>query len=766
MNADSELDVDALVRQLTVAEKAALCSGSGFWHTRAIERLGVRAIAVADGPHGLRIQIDGGDHLGIDTSEQATCFPTAVTLGSTWNPATVRQVGEAIGVEARAAGLAVVLGPGVNIKRSPLCGRNFEYFSEDPLVAATMGTAWVDGLQSTGVGASLKHFAVNNQETDRLRVSAEVDERTLREIYLRAFEPIVRDAKPWTVMCAYNRLNGTYAANNRWLLTDVLRDEWGFDGLVVSDWGAVDDPVASIQAGLDLEMPGTGGASAATIEAAVASGTLAMADLDAAVRNVLALVDRSPRSAAAGGFDVDAHHALARSVAVEGAVLLKNDGGALPLDLSDGQRLVVVGELARTPRFQGAGSSQVNPTRVDNALDSLREALGDGVTVDFTPGYSLDDSPAADGQQARVVEAIEAVDGADAVVIVAGLPGSYESEGFDRTSIDLPSDQLFLINAIARIRPDTIVVLANGSAVAVGDIAGSVAAVLECWLGGQASGGAVADLLVGNVNPSGKLTETIPVRLADTPSYLNFPGSERSVTYGEGIFVGYRHYDTRGVDVAFPFGFGLSYTTFRYTDLTVEVLDDGVDVALDEPVLEVAATITNIGPVAGAEVVQVYAGASHPLVPRAVRELVGFTKVALESGQAQRVNVVVTRREMARWSTRSHGWVFDPGAYQVAVAASSRDLRLIETVEIPGAVAPEPLDAYSTMDEWLAHPSGHDALIDAMRSSPVGDLSALLEDESLVKLIGQFPLRRLLPMLGGAFTNDDLDALIAQANAS
>lgn len=760
----ARLDIDRLIGELTVQEKAALCSGAGFWHTRAIERLGISSVMVADGPHGLRVQTDGGDHLGLETSDPATCFPPAVTLGSTWNVDTVRRVGEAIGTEARAAGLAVVLGPGVNIKRSPLCGRDFEYFSEDPHVAASMGTAWVQGLQSTGVGASLKHFAVNNQETDRLRVSAEVDERTLREIYLAAFEPIVRDAAPWTVMCSYNRINGVYAAHNRWLLTEVLRDEWGFEGLVVSDWGAVDDPIASVAAGLDLEMPGTGGASPERITRAVENGDLAVDELDAAVRNVLQLVDRAPAAAESGTFDVDAHHNLARQVAAEGAVLLKNDDGALPLTLAPGQRLAVIGELARTPRYQGAGSSQVNPTRIDAPLDAFRAALGDGVTVDFAPGYELEDADTSDASSALIDEAVACARDADAVVIVAGLPPAAESEGFDRTHLELPSAQLALIDAVARVRPDAVVVLANGAVVTVADFADSVAAVLECWLGGQASGTAMVDLVLGAVNPSGKLTESIPYRLADTPAYLHFPGSERVVRHGEGIFVGYRYYDTVGLDVAYPFGHGLSYTSFTYADLTVDVLDDGLDAAAEDPVLEIAVTVTNTGERAGGEVVQVYVGSVDSSVKRPSRELRAFTKVFLEPGATERVDFALTRRDLARWSVTDHDWVFDPGPYEVAVGASSRDLRGTETVELPGAVHVSPLDAYSSMAEWLAHPAGRDLLVDALRNSTAGDLSALVEDESLVRVIGQFPLRRLLPMLGGVFTLDDLAALIEQAN--
>ena len=521
------LDIPALLAALTVDEKAALCSGSGFWHTRAIERLDIPSIMVSDGPHGLRIQADGGDHLGLDASLPATCFPPAVTVASSWDVDLAGRIGDAIGTEARAAGLGVVLGPGVNIKRSPLCGRNFEYLSEDPHLAGGLATAMVHGIQSHGVGASLKHFAANNQETDRLRVSAEVDERTLREIYLPAFEQVVTRARPWTVMCAYNRINGTYASQDPWLLTELLRDEWGFDGLVVSDWGAVNDPVAAVAAGLDLEMPSTGGMSAQAIVAAVADGTLDEAALDLAVTRVLALVEHARAGAATradpaeASPDFDAHHALAREAAAQGAVLLKNDGALLPLRLTSGQRVAVIGEFARTPRYQGAGSSQVNPTRVDDALAALQDGAPEGVTVDFAPGFTVDAAEPDDPTLAA--DAVRCATGADVVVLFLGLPAAAESEGFDRTHLSLPRRQLAVLDAVAAANPNVVVVLANGGVVTTAECDRHAAAILECWLGGQASGGAVADLLLGAANPSGKLAETIPLRLEDTPSHLNFP---------------------------------------------------------------------------------------------------------------------------------------------------------------------------------------------------------------------------------------------------
>jgi beta-glucosidase len=562
-------DLPSLIDELTLEEKAALVSGSGFWHTRAIGRVDLPSIMVADGPHGLRKQPGPGDHVGAGRSVPATCFPTAAALGSSWDVDLVREVGEAIATEARAQGVSVVLGPGINIKRSPLCGRNFEYLSEDPVISGVIGAALVSGIQSRGVGTSLKHFAVNNQETDRLRVSAVVDERTLREIYLAGFERVVRDAGPWTVMCSYNRINGVYASQDRWLLTDLLRGEWGFDGLVMSDWGAVDDPVAAVAAGLDLEMPSSKGASARRIVAAVRAADLDEAVLDTAIGRLVGLLERAlleralpevdaDESPAPPGFDADAHHALARRAAAEGVVLLKNDGDLLPLD--PGPAACGDRRVRPRPRYQGAGSSKVNPTRVDDALTELRTAVGEAALVTFAPGFGVDDPDVDDA--ALLAEAVEAARGADTVLVFLGLPASEESEGFDRTHIDLPATQLAVLDAVAAVNPRVVVVLANGGVVAVHGWERRAPAILEAWLGGQAGGGGVVDVLLGTVNPAGRLTETIPRRLADTPAHLHFPGEERQVHYGEGVFVGYRHHDAVDGEVSYPFGHGLSYTTF------------------------------------------------------------------------------------------------------------------------------------------------------------------------------------------------------------
>src|SRR4051794_30674601 len=618
------LDVDRLLTELTVAEKASLTSGSAFWYTTPVERLGVPRIMVSDGPHGLRAQPGDSDHLGLGGSLPATCFSTASAIAPAWNPDLLRRIGRALAQEARACRLSVILGPGINMKRSPLCGRNFEYFSEDPFLAGELAVGIVDGIQSHGVGTSVKHYAANNQETDRLRVDAQVDERTLREIYLPAFERVVKAAQPWTVMCAYNKVNGQSASENTWLLTTMLREEFGFEGLIVSDWGAVYHRVPALLAGLDLEMPPALGRSPEAIVAAVEAGEVPMDALDARVRKVLELVAKGmPVLDLDESFDADAHHALAREAAAESVVLLANDG---LLPLAADTRIAVVGEFARTPRFQGAGSSQVNPTRVDVLLDELRTVYGE---VPFAAGYGIGETS---DDAALLAEAERVAGSADTLVMVIGLPGADESEGFDRTHMGLPANQLAALKAVAAVNPNVVVVLVNGSTVVLGEVTPYANALVEAWLGGQAAGGAIADVLTGKVNPSGRLAETIPHRLEDNSSYFNFPGDSQVVRYGEGLFIGYRGYDKCRQNVAYPFGFGLSYTGFALSDLRVATWGAVAESTFGATV---TVTVANTGTVDGAEVVQVYVGDVESSVARPVRELKGFAKVFLEPGTSQ-----------------------------------------------------------------------------------------------------------------------------------
>jgi beta-glucosidase len=755
-----QMNVASLLGELTLEEKASLCLGSDFWHTAPIPHLGIPAIAVSDGPHGLRKQPDEGDHVGISGSLPATCFPTASALGSSFDPELARRVGEALGVEALAQGVAVVLGPGINIKRSPLCGRNFEYFSEDPLVSGVLGAALVEGVQSQGIGTSVKHYAANNQETDRLRVSADVDERTLREIYLPGFERVVTQARPWTVMCAYNKVNGVYASENPWLLTEVLRDEWGFDGLVMSDWGAVHDRVAALDAGLDLEMPPDLGVSDAAIVAAAQSGELDEAVLDRAVARVLRLVDRALSGAidvgeARPGFDADGHHALARAAAAECAVLLKNDGDLLPLQLSAGDTVAVIGEFARTPRYQGAGSSRVNPTRIENALDEIRAKVPDGVRVEFAPGFGIgttDDELAA--------EAIALAGRASTVVAFLGLPEADESEGFDRTSMDLPANQTALISRLAAANPNLVVVLANGSAVRLSDWEHHAQAVLECWLSGQAAGAAAADLLIGAANPSGRLAETLPLRLEDNPSYLNFPGEHGHVRYGEGVFVGYRGYDALGLPVSYPFGHGLSYTSFDYADLTATVTGIAED---DTLTVAVTCMVTNTGKRPGKEVVQLYVTDPESSARRPPRELKGFTKTTtLAPGESQTVTFHLHSRDLSYWSVRQHRWVLEGGPFRLSVGASSRDLRLTTTIEVSAPPLPVQLDSMATLEEWLAHPVGSGLLREAIGVDEHGHPRGILGDEELIRVIGNFPIIRLAAFPGLGIDHTTVDHLLGR----
>lgn len=714
---------------LSIQERAALTSGLDFWHTKGVERLGIPSLLLTDGPHGVRNQRPGGE-LDLADSVPATCFPPAAGLANSFDVDLVRRVGAALGAEAAAQGVAVLLGPGINIKRSPLCGRNFEYFSEDPNLAGAMGAAWVDGLQSKGVGASVKHFAANNQETDRMRISSDVDERTLREIYLRAFQRTVESARPWTVMCSYNAINGVPVSEDRWLLTDVLRGEWGFDGVVMSDWGAVGDRVKALVAGLDLEMPTSGGRTDRQLIDAVERGEVHAHTLRVAAERMLQLSNRvaDGRAAAPESIDFDAHHALAREAASRSIVLLKNEGDLLPI--TAGQRVAVIGGLAAEPRFQGAGSSLINPTRVDDALSAIR-SLTD---VDYSPGYAFTadaDDRALRDDAARIAAA------ADVAVLFLGLPDADESEGFDRTHIDLPEVQLALVDAVVSANPRTVVVLSHGGVVAL-PFADRVPAILDGWLLGQAGGSAIADVLVGATAPSGRLGETIPLRLSDAPSYLDFPGQFGHVRYGEGIFVGYRGYDARATPVAFPFGHGLTYTSFSHDDVEASLSENGD--------IEVELTLTNTGSRAGREVVQVYVGVPASTISRAVRELKAFSVAELEPGEARRLRLRVERSELAYWNTRVDGWVVEPGSYRIDVAASSRDIRATVALEHPGDAVEIPLTPRSSLSEVAAHPDAA-KVIDAVAESRGADgdlLRKLFDPKSEIGMLNaSFPVGRL-----------------------
>jgi beta-glucosidase len=740
--------------QLTLVEQASLASGATLWETKPVERVGLRAIRFSDGPHGVRRQGSRDEYVGSGRSEPATCFPPAVALGSSWDPALLQRMGVALGREARHLNVQVLLGPGINIKRSPLCGRNFEYLSEDPHLSGRLGAALIDGVQSQGVGTSLKHFAVNNQETDRQRVSADVDERTLREIYLAAFEYAVTQAQPWTVMSSYNRINGTYSAENRWLLTEILREEWGFEGLVVSDWGGVDNRVAALRAGLDIEMPTMGGSTDALLLRAVEEGNLAPELLEAMAERVLALIERAAAAPAVSAPDLAAHHQLAREIAGQCAVLLKNDG---VLPLAGDASVAVVGELACTPRIQGAGSSQVTPAFLDSPLDEMRAVSGQ--EIPFAAGYSLDGGPPDPELEAAAVSLARA---AEITVVFLGLPAPEESEGYDRTHIDLPANQLSLLAAVAATGTRVVVVLANGGLVKLSDWDHQAHAILESWLLGQAVGGAIADLLFGVVNPSGKLAETIPIRLEDTPSYLNFPGEQAHVRYGEGVFVGYRHHDAVGGAVSYPFGHGLSYTTFDYQDLGLTVRGRGETLAV-----AVTARLTNTGTRSGREVVQAYVSAPSRAVRRPPRELRGFRKVELAPGESTTVELVLPWRDFAYYDVALHRWSVDSGAVTIALGASSRDLRLTGQVTVVGTEVAPKITVDSTLAEWAAHPAGRNVLEREMQPpADSGESAARFLSEASLKTVGSFPLSRLARFPGAHLDAARLEEFAEEVNAS
>ena len=651
--------VNHLVSRMTLTEKASLLSGADKWHTKAIPRVGLGQVTVSDGPHGLRKEVyDQGKY---QYTVKSTCFPTACASACSFDRALLRQIGGAIAEECRAESVDVVLGPGLNCKRSPLCGRNFEYFSEDPVVSGELAAAYIEGVQDKGVGTSMKHFALNNQEYRRLTTDVVADERAMFELYLSSFERVLKRVQPWTVMCSYNRVKGVNASDNKWLLTDVLREKFGYTGLVVSDWGAVNDRVRGVSAGLDVEMPYIGTYHDHQIERAVAAGTLREADVDACAARVVALAQRA-KSRETIPYDADAHHALARESAARSAVLLKNDEQLLPLTKI--ATIAVLGAFAKSPRYQGAGSSKVQPLAIDSPLEELLKL---GVSAAFAEGYREDqDEP----DEALILAACDLARGKDAVLLYAGLPDRYESEGFDRESLAMPRSQTELIRRVAEVNKNLAVVLLCGSVVDL-EWEANAKSILLMHLGGEAVGGAVADLVTGNACPAGKLTESWPLHLEDNPSHAYFPGYTRTVEYRESIFVGYRYYDTAQKSVRYPFGYGLSYTSFSYSNLQLSAdrLDTG-------ETLRVSLDVTNTGTVAGAEVVQLYVSHRSDVMFTAEQELKGFEKVFLAPGETKSVQFVLTRRDLCYYDVVAADWMVEGGDYEIRVSASSRDIRL------------------------------------------------------------------------------------------
>ena len=659
--------IKELLSQLTLEEKAGLCSGKDFWRTKPVERLGIPSVMVSDGPSGLRTQVENG--VNENDSRAAVSFPSGCATASSFDRNLLRNLGEILGEEANNYNVSTVLGPAINIKRSPLCGRNFEYLSEDPYVAGELGAAYVKGVQSKNVGTSVKHFAANNQETNRFSVSEEVDERTLREIYLPAFENCVKNSAPTTIMCSYNAINGELSSQNKWLLKDVLRDEWGFKGMVVSDWGAVYDRVKGIKADLSLEMPYSGGHTDNDIVQAVKAGTLTMEELDEAVSHVLEMVLNYTEHKQSGVFDMDKDHAESARIAEESCVLLKNDNAVLPIKTS-AEKVLFTGCFAENPRYGGGGSSKIKCYKMTSAVDAAREA---GLGVKYVKGYNEDFVTTT---AALTDEAVAAAREADTVVVFAGLPESYETEGADRTTLDMPQVQNELIEKLAAVNKNVVVVLHNGAPVAMPWV-DKVAAILECYLGGENIGTAQVNLLFGKANPSGKLAETFPLRLEDTPCYLTYPGNGRTCVYSEGIFVGYRWYDSRKMPVLFPFGYGLSYTTFEYSNLKVSK-----SAFKDSDGVEVSITIKNTGSVEGKEVVQLYVSDKTGVEVRPEKELKGFDKVNLKPGESKEVTFMLDRRSFAFWNIDIDDWYAPSGKYIISIGASSRDIRATAEVDV------------------------------------------------------------------------------------
>ena len=747
----------ALIAKMTLEEKAGLCSGMDFWHTKGVERLGIPSAMLSDGPHGLRKQEEGGDHLGINDSIQAVCFPAGCAIASSFSREAAALLGDTLGNECQAENVSTVLGPAMNIKRSPLCGRNFEYYSEDPLLSTELAAAYVEAVQRHHVGTSPKHFLANNQEYHRMTSDSIVDERTLWEIYLASFEGMVRKAKPWTIMNAYNRLNGTYLCENTAMLTDVLRRKWGFDGHVMTDWGAMNERVPSLKAGCNLEMPGSSGGTDQEIVEAVRGGELDEAVLDRACEEYLDVLFRYIENRdETAVFDREKDHQIARQLAEESIVLLKNEGDILPLDKD--AKVAFIGKYANEPRYQGGGSSHINTSRVESALDAVTEER----SVVYAQGYD-DTVDATD--QALLAEAIEVARSVKRVVIFAGLPDSFESEGYDRKHLRMPDCQNRLIEAVAEVNPNVIVVLHNGAPVEMPWI-DRVRAVLEVYLGGQAVGAATVRVLYGEVNPSGHLAETFPLRLQDTPCYLTYGGENDRSEYREGIFVGYRYYTSREMPVLFPFGHGLSYTTFVYSHLRLDK-----SAIRERETLEVSVDITNTGRHTGKEVVQLYVAPKTAGVIRPIRELKAFDKIELTPGETRTVRFMLDRRAFAYWETEIHDWFVQTGTYEIQIGKNATEMLLTVEVSVESErVIPRLFHMNSTLGEIMADPRGGAIFEQLMGGAAQTDTretskaaGEAINDEMIAAMMEGMPLRQMRSFMPG-ITREMLEGILAALN--
>lgn len=753
--------IRTIISKMTLEEKAGMCSGADFWRTKSVERLSIPAVAVSDGPHGLRKQANEADHLGINDSIKAVCFPAGCATAASFDRELLTTLGEVLGEECQAENVSTILGPAMNIKRSPLCGRNFEYYSEDPLVSTEIAGAFIKGVQSKNVGTSVKHFVANNQEYHRMTNSSDLDERTLREIYLASFEGAVKKQKPWTVMNSYNRVNGTYVGESKELLTDILRDEWGFDGYVMTDWGAVNNRVEALLAGCELEMPSSGGINDAEIVKAVQEGLLKEEILDCACERMLNIIFRYVENRDESAvFNRDKDHEIARHIEEECMVLLKNEGDILPLAAD--KKIAFIGKYAAAPRFQGGGSSHINSFKVESALNAVEKIA----KVTYAAGY---DDKTDTMDESMIAEAVIAAKEAEIAIIFAGLPDSFESEGYDRKHMRMPDNQNALIEAVAKAQPNTIIVLHNGSPVEMPWIH-KVKGVIEAYLGGQAVGAAVVNVLFGRVNPSGRLPETFPLRIEDTPCYLTYGGENDHSEYREGVFVGYRYYTSKKMPVLFPFGYGLSYTTFSYSNLTIDKEN-----IKDTEEVKISVDVTNTGKRQGKEVVQLYVSAGESKVIRPVRELREFAKISLEPGETKTVSFTLDKRAFAYWNTQIHDWYVETGSYEIQIGTSAESIILEKSIKVESTtIIPRIFDLNSTMGEIMADPKGKAIMENAMGAMYAGtgakemmdsaqQGSDAISSEMMAATAEAMPLRQLLSFIPG-IKRESLEQLVAALN--
>lgn len=744
-------EIQNLISQMTLEEKAGMCSGADFWKLKCVERLGIPQVMVTDGPHGVRKQAEAADHLGINESEKAICFPAGCATASSFDRDLIRRQGELLGQECQAMNVSTILGPAMNIKRSPLCGRNFEYYSEDPYVSTEIAAALIEGVQSKNVGTSVKHFVANNQEKRRMTNSSDADERTLREIYLASFEGAIKKAKPWTVMSSYNRINGEFVGDNKEYLTDILRKEWGFDGYVVSDWGAVNDRISSLAAGLDLEMPPGDYENDRLIVKAVQEGKLDESVVDQACERILNIIFRYTENRDEKAvFDYEKDHKAAAEIEAECMVLLKNENEILPL--TSDKKIAFIGKYAKTPRYQGGGSSHINSWKVESALEAAKE-IPELANVTFVEGYQDEKDEVIEELQ---MKAVKVAAEADVAVLFLGLPDNFESEGYDRKHMNLPNCQNELVEKVLEVQKHVVVVLHNGSAVVM-PWKDQVEGILEAYLGGEAVGKAVAEVLAGRKNPSGRLAETFPLRLEDTPCYLTYGKGYDNSDYREGVFVGYRYYTSRKMETAFPFGHGLSYTTFAYSDLQLDKKE-----MTDKESVQVSVKVKNTGNRAGKTVVQLYVEAPETEVIRPVRELRGFEKIFLEAGEEKTVTFILGERAFAYWNTLIHDWYAEEGTYKVMIGENAdqmcvgEEITVHPTKELPktyslntclGELMRDP-KAQAVMGPFLQGMAQNDAAMD-MAEANENDQSGVVNQEMMAAMMEGMPLRQLLSFVPG-----------------